>query len=82
MKNISQDYAHKVGGLVAELALKYRSAVVLEDLEKIRENGKKGRRFNKKLGLWFYRRVVLRRVRGWGPRGHQGGPWRGVLNMP
>jgi putative transposase len=57
MKNISQDYAHKVGDLVAELALKYRSAVVLEDLEKIRENGKEGRRFNKKLGLWFYRKI-------------------------
>jgi len=57
MKNISQDYAHKVGDLVAELALKYRSAVVLEDLERVRENGKKGRRFNKKLGLWFYRKI-------------------------
>ena len=46
-----------MGDLVAELALRYRSAVVLEDLEKLRENGKKNKRFNKRLGLWFYRRV-------------------------
>jgi len=57
IRNISWDYAHKVGDLVAELALKHRSAVVLEDLEKLRENGKKNKRFNKRLGLWFYRRV-------------------------
>jgi len=31
--------------------------VVLEDLEKLRENGKKNKRFNKRLGLWFYRRI-------------------------
>jgi putative transposase len=57
IKNISWDYAHKLGDLVAELALRFRSVVVLEDLEKLRENGKKDRRFNKRLGLWFYRRV-------------------------
>jgi len=57
IRNISWDYAHKLGDLVAELALKHRSAVVLEDLEKLRENGKRGRRFNKRLGLWFYRRI-------------------------
>ena len=55
--NISWDYAHKLGDLVAELALKHRSAVVLEDLEKIGKNGKKNKRFNKRLGLWFYRRI-------------------------
>jgi len=57
IRNISWDYAHKLGDLVAELALKHRSAVVLEDLEKIGKNGKKNKRFNKRLGLWFYRRV-------------------------
>jgi putative transposase len=31
--------------------------VVLEDLEKIGKNGKKNKRFNKRLGLWFYRRI-------------------------
>ena len=57
IKNISWDYAHKLGDLVAELALRFRSVVVLEDLGKLRENGKKNRRFNKRLGLWFYRRI-------------------------
>jgi len=56
-RNISWDYAHKVGDLIAELALRYRSVVVLEDLERVRENNKKGKRFNKRLGLWFYRRI-------------------------
>jgi putative transposase len=57
IKNISWDYAHKVGDLIAGLALRCRSAVVLEDLEKLRENSKKSREFNKRLGLWFYRRI-------------------------
>jgi putative transposase len=57
MRNISWDYAHKVGDLIAELALRYHSVVVLEDLERVRENNKKGKRFNKRLGLWFYRRI-------------------------
>ena len=35
----------------------YRSVVVLEDLEKLRENAKNGKKFNKKLSLWFYRRI-------------------------
>lgn len=57
IKNISWDYAHKVGDCIAELAHRYRSVVVLEDLDKLRENAKKDRRFNKKLTLWFYRRI-------------------------
>jgi putative transposase len=57
IRNISWDYAHKLGDLIAELALEYRSLIILEDLEKLRENGRRGRRFNKRLGLWFYRRV-------------------------
>jgi putative transposase len=57
IRNISWGYAHKLGDLVAELALEYRSLIVLEDLEKLKENSKKNKRFNKRLGLWFYRRV-------------------------
>ena len=57
IKNISWGYAHKVGDLVAELAIRYRSAIILEDLEKLRENNKRGREFNKRLGLWIYRRI-------------------------
>ncbi len=57
IRSISWDYAHKTGDLIAELALRYRSIIVLEDLEKIKENTKKNRRFNKKLTLWFYRKI-------------------------
>jgi len=57
IRNISWDYAHKLGDLVAELAFKHNSVIILEDLEKLKENNKKGRRFNKRLGLWFYRRI-------------------------
>jgi putative transposase len=38
IRNISWDYAHKLEDLVAELALKYHSLIILEDLEKLREN--------------------------------------------
>jgi len=57
IKNISWDYAHKLGDLVAELALRYHSVIILEDLEKLKENNKKDKEFNKRLGLWFYRRI-------------------------
>jgi len=40
-----------VGDLIAELALRYRSVVVLENLDKLRDNARKGRLFNKKLTL-------------------------------
>jgi putative transposase len=57
VRNISWDYSHRIGDLVAELAFKYRSVIVLEDLDKLKENCKRDRKFNKKLGLWFYRRI-------------------------
>jgi len=57
IKNISWDYSHKLGDLIAGLAVKHRSVVVLEDLDELRENNKKGEEFNKRLGLWFYRRI-------------------------
>jgi putative transposase len=57
IRSISWDYAHKVGDLVAELASKRSSIIALEDLDKLRENNKKGKRFNKRLGLWIYRRI-------------------------
>uniref|UniRef100_A0A7J3XYP8 Transposase n=1 Tax=Thermogladius calderae TaxID=1200300 RepID=A0A7J3XYP8_9CREN len=57
IKNISRDYSHKIGDLVARSALKYRSVIILENLDELRENNKKSKRFNKKLGLWFYHRI-------------------------
>uniref|UniRef100_A0A7J2U5N8 Cas12f1-like TNB domain-containing protein n=1 Tax=Ignisphaera aggregans TaxID=334771 RepID=A0A7J2U5N8_9CREN len=57
IRNITWDYAHRVGDMVAKIAIRYRSAIILEDLEKLRENNKKSREFNKRLGLWIYRRI-------------------------
>jgi putative transposase len=57
IRSISWDYAHRVGDLIAELALRYRSLIILEDLDGLRESNKKSKRFNKRLGLWFYHRV-------------------------
>ncbi|MCS7367947.1 MAG: hypothetical protein NDF52_08730 [archaeon YNP-WB-062] len=45
IRNISWDYTHKLGKLVAELAFKYRSTIVLEDLDKIRGNNRGGNRY-------------------------------------
>jgi len=57
IRNISWGYSHKIGDLIADLAFKYNSIIILEDLEKLRDNAKKGKKFNKKLTLWFYRRI-------------------------
>ena len=57
IRSISWDYSHKVGDLIADLVLKYRSIVVLEDLDKLRNNTKKGKKFNKRVSHWFYRRI-------------------------
>ena len=57
IKNISWDYTHKIGDLIAELASKNLSMIILEDLEKLRNNTKRNKKFNKELTLWFYRRI-------------------------
>jgi len=57
IKNVSWDYSHKIGDLVAELALKHHSVIIMEDLDRLRESTKRDKKFNKKLALWFYRRV-------------------------
>jgi putative transposase len=59
IKNISWDYAHKIGDLIAELALKNLSMIILEDLEKLRDNTKRNKKFNKELTLWCYHRIKI-----------------------
>ncbi|MEM4593355.1 MAG: zinc ribbon domain-containing protein, partial [Sulfolobales archaeon] len=54
---IAWDYAYKIGDSIAELASRYSSIVVLENLNKLRSNVNRGSSFNKKLSLWFYRRM-------------------------
>jgi len=57
IRNISWDYSHKVGDLIADLAFNHNPAIILEDLDKLRDNARKDKRFNKKLTHWFYRRI-------------------------
>jgi len=57
IENISWDYSHETSDLIADLALRHCSIIVLEDLDKLRDSAKKGIGFNKKLTLWFYCRI-------------------------
>ncbi|MEM4789775.1 MAG: zinc ribbon domain-containing protein, partial [Ignisphaera sp.] len=45
------------GDSIAELASRYSSIIVLENLNKLRSNVNRGSSFNKELSLWFYRRI-------------------------
>ncbi|MEL9909268.1 MAG: IS200/IS605 family accessory protein TnpB-related protein, partial [Desulfurococcus sp.] len=57
IRSIAWDYAHKIGDSIAELASRYSSTVVLENLNHLRSRVNGGSSFNKKLSLWFYRRM-------------------------
>ncbi|MEM2220913.1 MAG: zinc ribbon domain-containing protein [Ignisphaera sp.] len=57
IKSIAWDYAHKIGDSIAELASRYSSIVVLENLNNLRDRVNGGSSLNKKLSLWFYRRI-------------------------
>jgi putative transposase len=48
IENISWDYSHETSNLIADLALRHCSIIILEDLDELRDSAKKGRRFNKK----------------------------------
>ncbi|MEM2551572.1 MAG: RNA-guided endonuclease TnpB family protein [Sulfolobales archaeon] len=57
IRSIAWDYAHKIGDKIAELAVEHSSTIVLENLSNLRNNVNRSSNFNKKLSLWFYRRV-------------------------
>ncbi|MEM2006919.1 MAG: IS200/IS605 family accessory protein TnpB-related protein [Sulfolobales archaeon] len=57
IRSIAWDYAHKLGDRVAEIASRYGAVVVLEDLNHLRDRVNGGSSLNKKLSLWFYRRI-------------------------
>ncbi|MEM4731048.1 MAG: zinc ribbon domain-containing protein, partial [Sulfolobales archaeon] len=57
IRSIAWDYAHKLGDRVAKIANEHSSAIVLEDLGNLRNNVNRSNSFNKKLSLWFYRRI-------------------------
>ncbi|MEM3228747.1 MAG: IS200/IS605 family accessory protein TnpB-related protein [Fervidicoccaceae archaeon] len=57
IRNIEWDFTHKIGDRIAELADEHNSTIVLENLNKLKDNEKKNKTFNKKLSLWFYRKI-------------------------
>ncbi|MEM2413800.1 MAG: zinc ribbon domain-containing protein [Sulfolobales archaeon] len=57
IRSIAWDYAHKIGDSIAELTSRYSSIVVLENLNHLRDRVNGGSSLNKKLSLWFYRRM-------------------------
>ncbi|MEM4814771.1 MAG: zinc ribbon domain-containing protein [Ignisphaera sp.] len=57
MRNIEWDYTHKIGDRIAEIANEHHSTIVLENLDKLKNNVNRSSNFNKKLSLWFYRRM-------------------------
>ncbi|MEM1527541.1 MAG: zinc ribbon domain-containing protein, partial [Sulfolobales archaeon] len=57
IRSIAWDYVHKIGDRVAKIANEHSSAIVLEDLGNLRSNVNRSNSFNKKLSLWFYRRI-------------------------
>ncbi|MEM1962109.1 MAG: zinc ribbon domain-containing protein [Sulfolobales archaeon] len=57
IRSIAWDYAHKIGDKIAELVAEYSSTIVLENLSNLRSNVNRSNSFNKKLSLWFYRRI-------------------------
>ncbi|MEM1813183.1 MAG: zinc ribbon domain-containing protein, partial [Sulfolobales archaeon] len=57
MRNIEWDYTHRVGDRIAEIANEHNSTIVLENLNKLKNNARKTKTFNKKLSLWFYRKI-------------------------
>ncbi|MEM2076674.1 MAG: RNA-guided endonuclease TnpB family protein [Sulfolobales archaeon] len=59
IRSIAWDCAHKLGDRVAKIANEHSSAIVLEDLGNLRNNVNRSSNFNKKLSLWFYRKMLF-----------------------
>ncbi|MEM4549932.1 MAG: zinc ribbon domain-containing protein, partial [Sulfolobales archaeon] len=57
IRSIAWDYAHKIGDKIAELVAEHSSTIVLENLSNLRSNVNRSNSFNKKLSLWFYRKI-------------------------
>ncbi len=57
-RNILTDSYHHISKRLVEIAKEYNAMVVLEDLKELRSRVNNSRRFNKKLSLWAYRRML------------------------
>jgi putative transposase len=56
-RNILVDTAHRVSKRLVEVAREYNAVIVFEDLDKLRENNKGGKRLSWMKPLWCYRRI-------------------------
>ncbi|MEM4789021.1 MAG: IS200/IS605 family accessory protein TnpB-related protein [Ignisphaera sp.] len=56
-RNIASDYVHKLGNRILELADEHGLTMVFENLSKLRNRVNGSSSFNKKLSLWFYKRI-------------------------
>jgi len=58
IRNIINNSCHKIAEEITNTAIKQRSLIVVENLKNIRINGKKSNKFNKKLSLWAYHKLL------------------------
>ena len=59
VRNILTDSCHYVSRKIVEIAREYNSAIVLEDLNRLRDRANGYKKFNKRLSLWTYRRIQI-----------------------
>ena len=58
IRDIINDLCHKVAEEITNIALEHRSLIIVENLKNLRVNGRKNNRFNKKLSLWAYCKLL------------------------
>ena len=56
-RDILNDSCHYISKRIVEVAKEYNALIVLEDLNKLRDQANGSRRFNRKLTLWAYHRI-------------------------
>lgn len=57
VRNILIDSCHYISRRIVEIAKEYNAMIVLKELNKLGNNARSSRSFNKKLSLWTYRRI-------------------------
>ncbi len=58
IRNTINDSCHKIAEKITNTALKHGSLIVVENLKNLRINNKRSTRFNKKLTLWAYHKLL------------------------
>jgi putative transposase len=58
-KNRTKDICHKISKLIVEFSKEYGFGILMEDLKGIRKRIKRGRRMNRRLHSWNFRKLQL-----------------------